>query len=528
MILLFVQPAFAGVFEDMQSWIGPDAWTVVSKVAIGLGIFILGWFAAKLISWMVFKLLCKTNLDDKLSQKLGFKVLSEDGRDPQRVERIISRVVYWILMLLVLVAVLDYAELPQVAGPIQGLIGVVVGALPFIGKAIIILVVAWVVATILKKLVTKGLDAVGVDNRFAELSDPSDVEAQVRAAKRPFSITAGRVIFWLVMIIGLAGAFDALQITALSAPLQNMLDSVVSWVPRLAVAALIILIGYVIARVVKLIVSNLLESVGFDGFVERIHFSRLFGSSSPSRIIGVIAFWFILIQAIVAGVERVGLKTLSEPLTNMMDRFWSLLPDLVVGGLLLAVAYFVAKVVRSFVEGLLNNLGFNDLMERLGFSRAAAGRVGQPSVVVGTIVQVAIILIALAQVLNNLGLHTWAGYVDTFLTYALHNVFVAALILLAGFVISNWVHGVMTSREQETDASRWMATLARYTILVFAFTMALYQLDIAQEIVIISFGMLFGAICLAFGLAFGLGGKDTAGKIVKERYESTKRDLSRR
>lgn len=72
-----------------------------------------------------------------------------------------------------------------------------------------------------------------------------------------------------------------------------------------------------------------------------------------------------------------------------------------------------------------------------------------------------------------------------------------------------------------------MADFARYAVLVFAFTMAVRQLDVAEDFVLLTFGLLFGALCLGGALAFGLGGREVAGDIVRRRYEKARADMNR-
>ena len=86
-----------------------------------------------------------------------------------------------------------------------------------------------------------------------------------------------------------------------------------------------------------------------------------------------------------------------------------------------------------------------------------------------------------------------------------------------GVAIGNYVRALVQARSAAPEAaqSRWLGEFARYAVLVLAFTMAVHQLDVAPEFVLLAFGLLFGGLCLAMALAFGLGGRDVAGEIVR-------------
>ena len=136
-----------------------DALIVGKQVLLSLLLFLGGWLVAKLISWGVYRGLCKTTFDNVLAAKLRLGVLVEGDAPaakpsaPNQLERGIANVVFYMLMLLVVVGVLQFAGLSQVAGPIQGLVDTVVQALPLIGKAVLILVIAYFAGLILSRLI---------------------------------------------------------------------------------------------------------------------------------------------------------------------------------------------------------------------------------------------------------------------------------------------------------------------------------------------------------------------------------------
>ena len=531
--------------EMLGGILSQDVLSMGLQLLLGVLIFIGGWLVAKFLSWVVFRALCKTDLDNKLAEKLGFKLLLEDDdtkRDSNALERGVAQTVFYLLMALVVVGVLDFAGLEQAAGPIQGLVDTVMQALPLVGKAILIMGVATIAGLILRKVVTKALDLARVDKRFAALDKPvqdsadADADADAEVAK-PFSQTAGQVVFWLVMILGLAGAFDALQIKALSAPLSNAINTMLALLPAIGIAALIAAGGWVLSKIVRTVVTRALESLGFDKLVAKVRLDGLFGSSSPSKIAGWLAMAFILVQTSIAALARLGLETLSAPMTDMMAQFWGLLPALMISIVIVVFGVFVGRLLRGIVQKTLEGVGFDRLMDKLGFGQIAEREddLAKPSGLVGFVVQGALILLAVVQGFGNLGLDSWAGYVDAFLVFAVTRVAVALVIVGVGFTIGNYVRDVIEARQRgdqpaseaegaEPPSPVWMAEFARYTVLVFAFTMAVHQLGVAEDFVLLSFALLFGGLCLAAALAFGLGSRELAGEIVRERYRKAKLD----
>ena len=527
---------------SVQDYFATDGMIIARQVLLSLLLFVAGWLVAKLIAFVVYRGLCRTSLDNKLAAKLRLGVLMEGEpvpakpAAPNQLERAVATVVFYMLMLLVVVGVLQFAGLTQAAGPIQGLVDTVVQALPLVGKAALILVVAYFAGLILGRLVRAALTGLRLDSRFAELSTPvpSDAASIVvtadPAAARPFSRAAGDVVFWLVMVAGLAGAFDALRIAPIAEPLNHAIRRVVVVVPSLAFAALLVLAGYILGRIVRVIVHNLLDSLGFNRLVDRLGLGRLFGHTRPSAVIGRVAMAFIVVQAVIAALDTVGLVTLSGPLSAMMARFWLMLPNLAVSLLVVVAGVFIGRLLRGMVAATLRNLGFDGLAHRLGFPEVAprGDRLGEPSELIGFFVQIAVIVLAAAQACANLQLDTWAHYLDGFLGYLLKHVLVAVAIVAVGIAIGDYVRALVQAHSTPSPGDpadrqgRWLGEFARYAVLVLAFTMAIHQLDVAPEFVLLAFGLLFGGLCLAMALAFGLGGREVAGEIVRRGVEQAK------
>ena len=515
------------------------------SVGKGIGVFILGWLVAKAVSWVIFRGLCRTDIDDKLADKLGIKMLLADRKgaakgEPHALERGIAKVTFYMLMALVVVGVLEVAGLKQAAEPIQRLVDTLFQAMPVIGMSVAILGVAYVAGLILR-IVTRKLVG-GVDKRFADLQDsPAEDDEE----SKPFSEIVSQAVFWIVMFIGITGAFDALGIEAISGPLSNAVDSLMNLLPAVGIAALIGLGGWVLSKIARKVVTSALESVGFDKLVARVKLDTLFGESTPSKVAGWLVMAFILVQTTIAALHRIGLSTLSEPMTDMMAQFWELLPAMLLSVVFIVLGVFVGRLLRGIAQKTLVSIGFDRLMSRLGIDKIAEreDELAKPSGLVAFVLQATIVLLAIVQGLNNLGLDSWAGYVDSFLVFSVTQAAVAMLIVGVGFAVGNYVRDLIEARQRgdqpapaakaegaEADPAGdapelspvWMAEFARYAVLVFTFTMAVHQLGVAEDFVLLSFGLLFGALCLAGALAFGLGGRELAGEIVRERYKQSR------
>ena len=129
-------------------------------------------------------------------------------------------------------------------------------------------------------------------------------------------------------------------------------------------------------------------------------------------------------------------------------------------------------------------------------------------------------LLIVSQVLSILQLYRLSALLDVVIEY-LPDVGIAFVILAAGVWAGNGVKErvdeLYASREE--GLQRFLGAIARVAVLVFASAIGLQQLGVAPELITTAFAVLFGAICLAFALAFGLGGRDVAGDIVRKEYD---------
>jgi Conserved TM helix len=216
--------------------------------------------------------------------------------------------------------------------------------------------------------------------------------------------------------------------------LQRGLDSLIAFIPNLVGCLIILFIGYVIARLVKAGLTKLLEAIGLDralsGSPAGPYVERVSPGARPSRLVGLVAFWFIFIYAIAAAIG-----TLKIPaLTNFMANVQNYLP----------------------------------------------------------------------------------------------NVIAAVLILVIGVALAGALGGLVDRLMGDTPGGRMARAVGPTLILAIVVFMVLNQLKIAPEIVTSTYIALIGMLAVAGALAFGLGGRELAADMMRDAYDSSREDRSRR
>lgn len=218
-------------------------------------------------------------------------------------------------------------------------------------------------------------------------------------------------------------------------------------------------------------------------------------------------------------------------LLTSLASFWSQLagfvPQLLVALVLLFVGWILAKIARTGVIRLLKLMNFDHATERSGLEAFLKHAEMDVSVtaILGNLVYWTIILVMIVFVANSLGLHVVADLFNRVVLY-IPNVIVAILVLVFGTILARFINRLVFAwlSNMEFEGALTVSTFSEYAMLVFVFFMAMEQLQIANELLTAAFVIAFGAIGLAFALAFGLGGRDWAARIIEEHTRNNRKD----
>lgn len=398
----------------------------------------------------------------------------------------------------------------QTAGPLQKLLDRLIGVLPSLIKAVIILLAYWLVAYIVRLVLTKGLGAIGFDNRMKKVCPPREVDEKTVGA----SSMAGRLAFYVILLFGITPFLDALGQRALVQPLQAMITKVLEFIPNVVAAVIIFLIGKLIATLVREIVTNLLNAAGVDAGAEKLGLKKALGQKKVSEICGLIVYLFIFIPIIISAIDSLEIKALSEPLTGLLQQILGAVPALLIAAITLGIGYAIARLVKGIVQSFLSGVGFDRLPEKLGlnFLKPQEGQ-ASPSAIGGTVVMAIILLLTAQQVLSSLGLDSLAAVAAGALRY-LPRLAAGLVILLAALSLGRFAGKMAGDATQSSGFGALTGGVANCAIVFLGASMALNQLGVSEEIVTTTVSMVLGAAALALGLSFGLGGRDRAKELV--------------
>ena len=196
---------------------------------------------------------------------------------------------------------------------------------------------------------------------------------------------------------------------------------------------------------------------------------------------------------------------------NAISAFITFIPRLVGFLVILLVGWLVGIGVDKAVTGLLRKVGFSRFSDRIGLTRfqQRTGMKADGAKILGMVAFWFIFLIFLVPATNALGLPTVSNTLTTLVDY-LPNVFVAILALFLGTLLGVFVGDIVrgTTAVSRVGNPQIFGNIARWSIIGFACLIALEQLQIAPALITVLFTAVLGGLALAFGLSFGLGGRE--------------------
>lgn len=392
--------------------------------------------------------------------------------------------------------------------------------LPTLLGAIALLLVAWLLAVLIKKGAKKGLQAVGLDRKMVKWGA---VQTEEQGKDTVDSIA--NVLYYLVWLLFLPAILGMLGLTAVAQPISNMFNTALNFIPTLIGAAFILVLGYFVAKFVKNLVYNLALSLNLDKWMNKLTASGE-SAQTPSqsqkntlaKVLSNLVFVVILIPIATAALEVLGIESISRPVVGVLDSILAAIPNILVAVILLGIGIFLAKFLGQLLADLLRGTGINGLTKYVN----TKGKMNLDlAKLTGQIVSALIAVFFLVEALNVLNLSVLNTIGAAIISY-LPNV-ISALVILGLGVIGGTV---LSSFIADQTKSEFFGEAIKYILIIFSVFMALDQLQFATSIVNTAFIFIMGGIAVAFAIAFGIGGRDVAKRTLEKANDKAEEEAN--
>ena len=385
---------------------------------------------------------------------------------------------------------------------------------PKILIAVLILIATWIVARVVKWVIQKAIDRTPALRRHMTGTPEETVGHQLG--------TIAKLIIWLV---GIMAALQFLKLGQILTPINELVNEIFAFLPHLIAAGLIFFLGLVVARIVRRLVETVLVAANVDGLLARVGIGSTEGTArtdpaavppgaapgatraSIARAAGVLVYALIVIPVAIAALQALEISAIAGPATAMLNEILAAIPHVLAAALWIGIAFVAGRFLKTIIEAILPPTGFDDAIRSTGVLPSSAF----PSRLVANIAMIAVILAASIEAAGQLGGATVAIFLAQ-VTELGGKVIFGTLIIVVGIFLARIIANLVGSG---TGEGGFAQTIVRYAIIALFTAIGLTFMGLADQIVILAFGLILGSGAVATALAFGLGGRDAAARILE-------------
>lgn len=373
-------------------------------------------------------------------------------------------------------------------------------SLPGVVGAIVVFVVGWLIAIVIRKIVHGLMKKTEWDER---LLGNTIVDTNKFVAN---------LVYYLFMVILLLIVLEMLGLSHVLDPIKHMLTEFLGFIPNIVAAGAIVFLGYVIA----LFVSNLVKMAG--SFIDRL--AETTGFKDTEKLIYFlqkIVFVVIFIPSIIQALNALQLDAITNPANNILHALTDAVPN-IIGAVLIVVIFGVGgKFLSSFLGELLGNMGADEFGKKLQLFIVSEDH--SLSKTVSNIVYFFIVFFGVVTGIEMLGFDRLSEIFHTILNL-LGSILFGLLVMVIGNVVATTVHSGLLKANENSH----IAGIARVGIIGLFLAIALRTMGIANSIVELAFGLTLGSLAVTIALAYGLGGREAAGKHMEKILKRFQKD----
>ena len=376
---------------------------------------------------------------------------------------------------------------------------------PSVVEALILLIIAFICASIVKNLVSKTLEIL----KFDKALDKAKIDKERKTSLKDF---IAKVFYLVTFIVFVPGIFEKLGLSNVSDPITSMMNEFLGYLPNIVASAVLLILGLLIAKVVKELLISFFKSLDVDSYMEKIGFK---GNEKVglSEVLANIIYVIILIPIVIASLDALNIQAISKPAIEMLNTIVIFIPRVAVAIAILFVGKFIADLVKNLLEKVLMSIGTDKVANNV--LKASATKTSDSfslSTAIASAVKYIMIVFFLVEGLNILQLEILTNIgkeIITYMPYAISS----AIILTITILTANYVENVINNKFTDSKA---IAFIVKVVIVVVGTFITLYQLGIAKEMINSAFIILLGAFAVAFAVSFGIGGREFASHMLKK------------
>jgi hypothetical protein len=290
-----------------------------------------------------------------------------------------------------------------------------------------------------------------------------------------------------------------------------MFAVILAYLPRIAAAVIILFAGLWAAKIVYRAICGAVVLAKLDVLGNWCGFSPS-STGYIARFLGVVCWSLVAIPVILAALTALDIEMLSRPLSSFMELLLAGTGNIIAALLVILAAVIIAGIIRTLSVKLAAAMGVDNIPGNIGLKKIDFAKYPL-SKIIGMIFYISIIVIGLLGACEMLQLSFVAAIIHRFAVFG-GNLIVSAIILLTGVALAE-----LSVRMLGDKLGSFLAGAVKVAIIIFTIAIALSNLGTGAVVAETAFAMLLGALCVAFALAFGLGGREFAAGLLKKWFD---------
>ena len=380
-----------------------------------------------------------------------------------------------------------------------------INGIPNVVAALIILALAFIVATIAKSLISKLMKTVKID----ELFEKAKIQEERKTKTKEF---IEKLVYFIIFILFMPGFFEKLGMNGVASPIINMMNKILAYTPNIVGSILLLIVGLFIAKTVKELLIPIFQKLKIDQYLKKVGVDSK-SEISVAEVLANTVYVIILIPIVIGALNVLQIKAISEPAILMLNTILAYIPKVVLAIVIFFVGKFIAKLVFVLLEKLFESIGLDKISDKV--FKTTDTKVNENvslSKILAHIVEYVILILFTVQAFNVIKLDVLTNIGNAVIGYLPYAVS-GTLMLGIAILIANYVNKIILSNFPESKAT---ALIAKVFIIILGIFITLYQLGIASQLVNNAFLIILGAVGVAFAISFGIGGREFASHMLNK------------
>lgn len=378
--------------------------------------------------------------------------------------------------------------------------------------ALIIIAVGWIISKFAAAIVSGAINRTGIGRK-------------AKTTGGNIGKSLSKAVFWVLWLIFiLMGLSHFPMVSDSLAPIRGMMTNIFDYLPQLAIGGVVLAIGVMLANVVKNALSSTLEVAQVDRLASKYGVTQAaegeVASNSIANSLGGLAKAIVILTAAIAAIGIWDIPGFSDEVSGMLGTVLEYIPNIFGAAIILAAAVFIGRFVSNLAKNTLPALGVDNSLASVA-SLDGEGPSFVPSNVIATVGFVGIVLMGLTAAMKALGIPELTNVFNTLLEVG-GRVVLGAVIIGAGLFIANFVSKIVTQTSGDLAGK-----IIKYATMVIVTFMGLETMQLGEGIVDTAFRYSVMAAAVAAGvggaIAFGLGGREWAGKKLQQWLPNTRK-----